>query len=342
VIIKKLVDIWKKTGTVACVMLLVCLALTLGSAITRGPYLLVNVISAGCMLSLVAMGLALVFGVMNIGMFAHGEMFMIGTLVAYFVASPFQNLLYEEHPGLMVYLAPLLAVLAAGAVGFVVGVLVELLLFRPLRKRTKGNWVMNSFLLTVGLGIILVNGHQIIFGANYKAITKYLPGGAVDILGVYVSPDRLAAIIISFLVVIGFWLFMSKTRLGTAVRAVSQDETGSLMVGIDLPLIFTLTMAISCGLAAVAGATLHFMYPSYPSVGLEPTYLSWFVVILVGLGNTTGAMIGAFMVALFKVLTVEYVGSGWDHVVPTALIMLILIFKPSGIFGSAVRSKVDQ
>ncbi len=333
---------WKKYGAVACSMLLVCVALTVAAAVLRGPYLLVNVIITGCMLSLVAMGLALVFGVMNIGMFAHGEMFMIGTLVAYYTVSPFQLLLYDEPIAAMVYIAPLLAVIAAAVAGFFIGCLVEILLFRPLRKRARGNWVMNSFLLTVGLGIILINGHQILFGANYKGISRYLPGTPVEIMGVYVSPDRLAAVILSFIVVVCFWQFMTRTRIGTAIRAVSQDETGALMVGIDLPLIFTLTMALSCSMAAVAGATLHFMYPSYPTVGLEPTYLSWFVVILVGLGNTTGAMIGAFMVALFKVLTVEFVGSGWDNVVPTALIMLILIFKPSGIFGSTVRSKVDQ
>ena len=341
-IVGGLTKTWKKYGAVACTMLIVCVVLAVAAAMARGPYLLVNIIITGCMLSLVAMGLALVFGVMNIGMFAHGEMFMIGTLVAYYTVSPFQMLLYDDPPGTMVYLAPLLAIAAAGLAGFLVGCLVELFLFKPLRKRTKSNWVMNSFLLTVGLGIILVNGHQILFGANYKGITRYLPGAPFDIMGVYVSPDRVAAVVISVLVVICFWMFMTRTRIGTAIRAVSQDETGALMVGIDLPLIFTLTMALSCSMAAVAGATLHFMYPSYPTVGLEPTYLSWFVVILVGLGNTTGAMIGAFMVALFKVLTIEFVGSGWDHVVPTALIMLILIFKPSGIFGSSVRSKVDQ
>ncbi len=334
--------IWKKYGAVACSMLLICVLLAVGASILRGPYLLVNVIITGCMLSLVAMGLALVFGVMNIGMFAHGEMFMIGTLVAFYTVSPFQGLLTADDPGAMVYAAPLLAILAAAVAGFIIGCLVEMMLFRPLRQRTKSNWVMNSFLLTVGLGIILVNGHQILFGANYKAITRYLPGAPLDIMGVYVSPDRVAAVIISFVIVVCFWWFMTRTRVGTAIRAVSQDETGALMVGIDLPMIFTLTMALSCSMAAVAGASLHFMYPSYPTVGLEPTYLSWFVVILVGLGNTTGAMIGAFMVALFKVLTVEFVGSGWDNVVPTALIMLILIFKPSGIFGSTVRSKVDQ
>ena len=101
-------------------------------------------------------------------------------------------------------------------------------------------------------------------------------------------------------------------------------------------------MALACALAAVAGGSLLFMYPSYPTVGLEPLYMAWFVVILSGLGNILGAVAGAFMVALLKVITNEYVGAGWDFVVPSALIMLILIFKPSGIFGSDVRGVLDK
>ena len=139
-----------------------------------------------------------------------------------------------------------------------------------------------------------------------------------------------------------FWFFMTYTRTGRAIRAVSQDETGALIVGIGLNGIMMLTMALSCALAAIAGAGLLFMYPAYPAVGLEPLYMAWFVVILSGLGNVLGAVMGAFMVALLKVLTVEYIGAGWDFVVPSALIILILIFKPSGIFGSEVRGVLDK
>jgi branched-chain amino acid transport system permease protein len=114
------------------------------------------------------------------------------------------------------------------------------------------------------------------------------------------------------------------------------------MVGIGIKGILMLTMSLSCALAAIAGASLLFMYPSYPAVGLEPLYMAWFVVILAGLGNVLGAVMGAFMVALLKVLTVEYIGSGWDFVVPSALIIVVLIFKPSGIFGSEVRGVLDK
>jgi branched-chain amino acid transport system permease protein len=135
---------------------------------------------------------------------------------------------------------------------------------------------------------------------------------------------------------------MTYTRTGRAIRAVSQDENGALMVGIGIKGILMLTMSLSCALAAIAGASLLFMYPSYPSVGLEPLYMAWFVVILAGLGNVLGAVMGAFMVALLKVLTVEYIGSGWDFVVASAVIIVVLIFKPSGIFGSEVRGVLDK
>ena len=100
-----------------------------------------------------------------------------------------------------------------------------------------------------------------------------------------------------------FWYFMRYTQTGRAIRAVSQDESGALMVGIGLNGILLLTMSLSCALAAIAGAGLLFMYPSYPTVGLEPLYMAWFVVILAGLGNVLGAVMCSFMVALLKVLT---------------------------------------
>jgi branched-chain amino acid transport system permease protein len=189
---------------------------------------------------------------------------------------------------------------------------------------------------------LLVNLHQLIFGADFKGIVGYWQGMPVSIADVYISKDRAMAFVISAVIVALFYLFMTYTRTGMAIRAVSQDITGAEIVGIDIEKIVMLTISLACALAAVAGGSLLFMYPSYPTVGLEPLYMAWFVVILSGLGNILGAVAGAFMVALLKVITVEYVGAGWDFVVPSALIMLILIFKPSGIFGSDVRGVLDK
>jgi branched-chain amino acid transport system permease protein len=331
---------WGKST--AGILVLATIVVAILAALDRGPYILVNTVVTGGMLALVAMGLALVFGVMNIPMFAHGEYFMIGTLTAYYVFTPINGYIINNPGTLLAVLGPLITIAVAMIVGALAGVVSELAVFSQLRKRSRENWVMNSFLLTVGLSVVLINAHQLFFGADFKGITNYWTGMPFSIMDVYISRDRAMAFVVSAVVVAVFWSFMTYSRTGRAIRAVSQDEHGALIVGVDLKGILLLTMSLSCALAAIAGASLLFMYPSYPSVGLEPLYMAWFVVILAGLGNVLGAVMGAFMVALLKVLTMEYIGAGWDFVLPSALIIAVLIFKPSGIFGSEVRGILDK
>ena len=331
---------WIKSA--AGISILLSFAAAVFATLDRGPHVLVNTVVMGGMLALVSMGLAMVFGVMNIPMFAHGEYFMIGTLVAYYVFTPI-NAYFTTHPdSLLGSLGPLITIVAALTVGALAGVASEVLVFSQLRKRSRENWVMNSFLLTVGLSVVLINGHQLFFGADFKGIVRFWSGAPYSILEVFIARDRAMAFFLAVVVVLAFWLFISYTRTGRAIRAVSQDETGALIVGIGLNGILMLTMAISCALAAVAGASLLFMYPSYPSVGLEPLYMAWFVVIIAGLGNVLGAVVGAFIVSLLKVLTMEYIGAGWDFVVPSVLIIVVLVLKPSGLFGSEVRGVLDK
>lgn len=332
----------KNHMSLATTSTLITLVIALLATLDRGGYLLVNIVVTGGMIALVAMGLALTLGVLNIPMFAHGEFFMIGTLTAYYVFTPISNYTASHPESMLVFWGPVVTVLAALVIGALAGVVTDLLIFRQLRKRSRENWVMNAFLLTVGLSVVLINCHQLFFGADFKGIVGFYTGAPFTIMDVYISRDRGFALIVATVVVAVFWYFITHTRTGRAIRAVSQDETGALIVGIGLNNILLLTMAISCALAAVAGAGLLFIYPSYPSVGLEPLYMAWFVVILAGLGNIIGAVVCSFMVALLKVLTIEYIGSGWDFVVPSVLIIMILIFRPSGIFGTEVRGVLDK
>jgi len=334
--------IFKWSGSAAGIAVIATVVVAVAATLDRGGYVLVNTVVTGGMLALVAMGLALVFGVMNIPMFAHGEYFMIGSLTAYYVFTPINDYITMHPDSALTILGPLITIVAAMIVGALAGVVSEVLVFSQLRKRSRENWVMNSFLLTVGLSVVLINAHQLFFGADFKGITRYWSGMPITVMDVFISRDRAMSFALAAIVVVVFWFFMTYTRTGRAIRAVSQDENGALMVGIGLKGILMLTMSLSCSLAAIAGASLLFMYPAYPSVGLEPLYMAWFVVILAGLGNVLGAVMGAFMVALLKVLTIEYIGSGWDFVVPSALIIVVLIFKPSGIFGSEVRGILDK
>ena len=332
----------KRFQSTTNITIFLTIVVTLSATAYSGAYILVNTIVTAGMLAMVAMGLALVFGVMNIPMFAHGEYFMIGSLTAYFVIAPINEFILTHADSQLALWGPLIAMAAAALMGAVIGLLSEKLIFSELRKRNRDNWVMNSFLLTVGISVVLINAHQLFFNPNFKGVTNYWGGPPLELFGAFISMDRVLAFSLSIVMVISFWLFMGFTRTGRAIRAVSQDEVGASMVGINLNVIFLLTMALSCSLASLAGASLLFMYPSFPSVGLEPLYMAWFVVILAGLGNVLGAVVGAFIVALLKSLTVEYIGSGWEFVIPSALIIVILIFKPSGLFSSGVRSVLDS
>jgi branched-chain amino acid transport system permease protein len=307
------------------------------------PSILVDTLVTGGMWALMAGGLALVFGVMNIPNFAHGEFFLIGSLTAYTVFTPIQDALFENPDSVLLKVAgPFPGMVVAAVVGFACGVLLEVFLFRPLRKRSREQWVMNTFLLTAGVSVVLVNGDRLVFGNDFRGITRYWDVKPIEILNVPISVDRAMVFVIAMVTIVAFSLFLQRTRTGRAMRAVSQDETGAQMAGISLNRIFVLTMGLSLALAALAGAALLFMFPSFPDVGIQPLYIAWYVVILAGLGNVQGAIIGAFIVALLQTLAVYYVGLGWVDVLPTGFIILILLFKPSGLFGSEVKGVWEQ
>ena len=326
---------WMKSA--AGITIIASVAAVILGSIDKGPYIIVNTLVTGGMWALMAVGLTLVFAVMNLANFAYGEYFMIGTLVAYFIFTPLHKFLSVNHNIALVVFAPIIAIVSAFFVGGFAGALTDKIVFVPLRKRSKEQWMMNCFLVTLGLSQILANGHQLIFGNVFKGIVRYWEVPAVKLFGVYTSVDRVFVFLLALVIIGLFGLFMKFSRLGRAVRAVSQDESGALMVGISVPRIHTFTLGMSCALAGLAGASLLFMFPSNPTVGLIPLMNSWYVMIVVGLGNVTGAIAGGFIIALAQVLTRTYFGEGWETIFPVLMISAVLVFKPNGIFGAKVR-----
>lgn len=282
--------------------------------------ILVSGILRGGLYALMAVGLSLVFGVMNIANFAHGEFYMLGAYAAYFTLT-------------LSGAGPIASILAAGALTFLAGAALEKTCFYPLRARTRKGWVMNTFLVTLGISIILQNTAKLVWGNEYRGITAYWAGRVDWLSSMSISTDRVAGFGIAIAVILAFVLFMNKTQTGRAIRAVSQDETGSSLVGIDLNRIHTLTFALSAMLAGVAGACLLSINPAYPSMGLNPLYKSWFVAILVGMGNVGASIVGGLLVGLLETVTYSYVGGGWQDVISLGIIILILLFKPKGLFG---------
>jgi len=331
-----------KKNLVAWIVMAISLALAVFIAVTSGPAQLVNTVITGGMWALLAVGLALVFGVMNIPHFAHGESFMVGSYVAYYVFTLLSNYLSQHPNAFLSAVAPFAGMLAAALVGAVLGAIIERLIFTPLRRRTKSGWVMNAFLLTVGLSFILTNGTTLVLGPNFRGITRYWDVPPLQFLGITIAIDRLIAFVMAMATIGLLWFFLRRTRTGRAIRAVSQDERGAQLVGIDLGFIYTLTFALATATAALAGAALLFMFQAYPTVGLKPLYFAWYVVMMVGLGNVAGAIFGGFIVALFQTATQQYVGIAWEDVIPTVLMILVLLVAPSGIFGSEVKGVQEQ
>jgi branched-chain amino acid transport system permease protein len=310
--------------------------------IAAGPSQVINSIVTGGMWALLAVGLALVFGVMNIPHFAHGESFMVGAYVAYAVFNPIHNHLKENPNGFLSAVAPFSGFLAAFAAGLVLGVILERLIFYQLRKRSKSGWVMNAFLLTVGISFVMVNGTTLVLGPNFRGIPRYWDVEPIEFLGVRVTVDRIVAFVIAMVTIGALWYFLRQTRTGRAIRAVSQDETGAELVGINLNSIYTLTFALATATAALAGAALLFLFQAYPTVGLKPLYFAWYVVMLAGLGNVAGAIVGGFIVAVLQTATQQFIGIAWEDVVPTVVMILVLLVVPSGIFGSEVKGVQEQ
>ncbi|MDW7730589.1 MAG: branched-chain amino acid ABC transporter permease [Bacillota bacterium] len=283
----------------------------------------------GGLFVMMALGLSIIFGVMNIPNFAHGEFYMIGAYCAYYA-----NAVYG--------LNPIVSIALAGMGGFAVGALIEKTAFTALRKKSVGNWVMNSFLLTAGLSIMLQNLAQAIMGVRYMGIRNYWEGNINILPSVSISIDRFAAFIIAMVTVVFFWAFLHKTKTGNSIRAVSEDENGAMLVGINLNKVHTLTFSLGAMLAAIAGAALLSINPAYPTIGLAPLYKSWYVVILVGMGNIWGTIIGGFLVGLIEAFSYYNLGAGWQDVVSLVIIMLILALKPSGLFGKSVKGVWDR
>jgi branched-chain amino acid transport system permease protein len=326
----------------AVVVLAGSLVLAMAVFVTGGAPQIINTIVTGGMWALLAAGLALVLGVMNIPHFAHGESFMVGAYIAYFVFTPINDYLLDHPNPILSALAPFAGFVAAAAVGLVLGAVIERLVFHPLRKRSREGWVMNTFLLTVGISFILTNGTTLTVGPNFQGIPRYWDVRPLQFLGVRVTVDRLVAFVIAMATIAALWFFLRRTQTGRAIRAVSQNEIGAEMVGVNLDFIHTLTFSLATAMAALAGACLLFMFQAYPTVGLKPLYFAWYVIMLVGLGNVAGAIIGGFIVALLQTATQQFIGIAWEDVVPTIIMILVLIVAPSGIFGSEVKGIQEQ
>ena len=285
--------------------------------------ILVDTLIRGAFYVLVSASLALLFGIISVASFMHGDMAMLGGYVAFFVLTSLN-------------MSPVLAVVMTGVVMFLVAAAIERSLLRPLRRISGKLWMFNTFVLTLGISQVMENGAQVGFGPEFRGVAALWPG-IVTVLGVSFSYDRLIMLVGSVGIMILLWAFLKFTKLGRAIRATGINEQAVPLFGVNVDMIYLITFGLSGLLAGVGGAFYMALYTTYPLMGVTPNLKAWIVVLIAGLGNVKGAVICSFILALVETLAIYFLASGWQNVIGTVVVIIVLLFKPSGLFGTEVK-----
>lgn len=276
----------------------------------------INGLIVGGAYALIGIGLTLVLGIMNVVNFAHGELYMLGS---YFLYTFFSLM------GVNFYLSILLSIVAVMVIGF----LCERVILKPLRKRS----VETVMLAMIGVSLLFQNLAMLSWTAVPQSIKSPFPPEAIIIGGLYFIPQRILVMAIAFLFVVLTHYLLKKTKLGKAMRATFLDsETASLM-GINSNQIYSFTFVLGAGLAAASGALLGPVFTIHPYTGNLANLKAFTIVIFGGLGSFTGAITAGLLLGVFESLGAGYVSSGYQDAVGFLMLILILIVKPTGLFG---------
>ena len=281
---------------------------------------LLNGLLLGATYSLLGIGLTLVFGLMHVVNFAHGEFYTLG---AYAV--------FAALVGASVNF--FLAIPLAIAAGAIAGAVCERALLRPLR----GASIDTVMLVMIGVWISMQNAELLGWGGVARSVPTPFPTRPLVLGPVSVSPLRVFVFAVSGALILGAHLLLARTRLGRAMRATFQDAETAALMGVSVERVHTVTFAFGAGLAAAAGALLGPVFLLYPSMGDLASLKAFSVVILGGLGNFAGAALGGLVLGVAEELGAGYVSSGYRDAVGFAIIVLVLLLRPSGLFARAER-----
>jgi branched-chain amino acid transport system permease protein len=275
---------------------------------------ILNGLAAGWIYILVALGLTLVFGIMNIVQFAHGEIYMLGAYCSYFLIKLYGFSFWEALP------------LSALLVGLL-GIVLEKFFLRPFSGRFEP-----SIIVAVGLMLLLQTIAVVGFGTDTKSMGGIIPG-VLKVSGVTLSWDRLIAILVGIILVAALFFLIKKTKTGQAMVAISQDIYAASLQGIDVNRISAFAMVIGCALAAIAGSLMGSIFSTSPFMGTSAITKGIAVIILGGLGSITGAVVGGFILGLIDGLVPPLLSSTMAGIVGFGVIIIVLILRPRGLFG---------
>jgi branched-chain amino acid transport system permease protein len=299
---------------------------------------IINGLVLGSIYALVALGYTMVYGIMGLINFAHGEVVMIGAMVALTVIKQLLN------SGMPVYLTLLIALTAAAVVCMAVGFTIERIAYRPLRKAPK----LAPLITAIGVSIVLQNLAMLVWGRNYHAFPPILPTSEIDVFGATITSLQIAIIAIAALMMAGLIVLIHRTRLGRAMRATSENPPIAQLMGVNINQVISLTFIIGSALAAVAGLMVSANYSiAHYYMGFMLGLKAFTAAVLGGIGNIAGAVLGGILLGLIESLGAGYIGdltggflgSHYQDIFAFFVLICVLIFRPSGLIGEKVSER---
>jgi branched-chain amino acid transport system permease protein len=281
---------------------------------------LVNALILGSTYALLGIGLTLIFGIMRVVNFTHGELYALGAYAVFFL---------EVSLGVNFFLALVLSVI----IGCAVGAAIEFVLLRPLLDAD----IDTTMLVMIGAWIVMQNTELLYWGGVSKAVMTPFPDEPLQVGPIFVSWLRLFVLVMALILIGATYALINRTKLGKAMRATFQDRDTAALMGVNVKGIYTATFAIGSGLAAAAGALLGPVFLVTPSMGDLASLKAFAIVILGGLGNITGATLGGFILAFVEEIGAGYISSGYRDAMGFLIIIIVLLFKPTGLFAGAER-----
>lgn len=288
---------------------------------------LLSGVSLGSVYAIIALGYTMVYGIAKMLNFAHGDVIMVGAFTVYTIASTMG-------------MNPLLAVLVSIVVCTLLGMLIERIAYKPLRQASSSLAVL---ITAIGVSYFLQNVALLIFGANTKSFTSVVTWGGISLLDgkLKISGITIVTIVVCIIIMVSLMTFINKTKAGQAMLAVSEDKGAAQLMGVNVNGTIALTFAIGSGLAAIAGVLLCSAYPSLtPYTGAMPGIKAFVAAVFGGIGSIPGAFIGGILLGVIEILSKAYISQQLSDAIVFAVLIIVLLVKPTGIMGRNIQEKV--
>lgn len=280
---------------------------------------IVNGLVLGSIYSLVALGITLIYGIMQLPNFAHGHLYMLGAYLTLFMMTLYG---FGYWPAILVSVAGLM----------IIGMLLERLVFRPLHNAPH----INSMIAAVGVMLFMEALARKLWGSDYRRLDSPY-GDVIGIFGLTITEQRLIIIVAAIVLMIGLNLFLKRTVIGSTIEAMAQNREGAFLVGINANKVSLLTFAIAAGLAAAAASLAAPINLVYPSMGSMVNLKAFVIIVLGGMGSVPGAVIGGYILGLAESMSGTYVSSEYKDLVAFVILVLILTIKPTGLLAKEAR-----